>query len=145
MEKAMNSVEKVILYTLMILMAIVLIVAVVDLILTMVRELSTQPILVMTLESLLEVFGMFLLVLVGLELLDTIRAYVKEHVVHAEIVLLAALIAISRKAITLDYKSVEPAAIFSIAGLVIALAVGYYLIKRAGISQHEGTSTPMEH
>lgn len=137
MERTMNIVEKIILYTLMILMALVLILATVDLILTVFRQLSTEPILVMTLERLLEVFGMFLLVLVGLELLDTVKAYLKENVVHAEIVILAALIAISRKAITLDFENIEPPITFSIAALVIALAVGYYLLKHSGFPRHE--------
>lgn len=142
MERAMSFVEKIVLYTLMILMAVVLIVATVDLILTLVRELATPPFLVMTLERLLEVFGIFLLVLVGLELLDTIKAYIHEHVVHAEIVILAALIALSRKVITLDFKTIDPETAFAIAALVIALGAGYFLIKRAGFTKLSEDSTP---
>ena len=77
---------------------------------------------------------MFLLVLVGLELLNTIKAYVKEHVVHAEIVLLAALIAVARKAITLDLKQLAPATAFGLAALLLALATAYFLLKRAGVA-----------
>jgi uncharacterized membrane protein (DUF373 family) len=137
MDRALALVEKAILYVLMGLMAFVLIIATFDLIWTIGVAVSTPPILVVTLEALLDIFGMFLLVLVGLELLDTIKAYVKEHVVHAEIVLLAALIAVARKAITLDPKQLAPGVILGLAALLLALAAGYFLLKRAGV-----TSTP---
>jgi uncharacterized membrane protein (DUF373 family) len=134
MDRALALVEKAILYVLMGLMAIVLILATLDLIWTIGVAVSTPPFLVVTLEALLDIFGMFLLVLVGLELLDTIKAYVKEHVVHAEIVLLAALIAVARKAITLDLKQLAPEAALALAALLVALAAGYFLLKRAGVA-----------
>ena len=56
---------------------------------------------------LLEYFGYVLLVLIGVELLDTIRAYLQEHVVHVEIVLEVALIAVARKIIILELKDVS--------------------------------------
>lgn len=138
MERAVGIVEKVILYVLMALMAVLIILATLDLIWSIGTSIARPPFLLVTLEALLEMFGMFLLVLVGLELLDTLRAYVKEHVVHAEIVLLAALIAVSRKVITLDFKQLPPYTLFGIAGVVVALAAAYFLIKRAGIARSEG-------
>jgi uncharacterized membrane protein (DUF373 family) len=72
-----------------------------------------------------------LLVLVGLEVLATLRAYFKEHVVHAEIVLLAAMIAVSREAIILDVAHLDPIIPFAIAVLILALATAYFLVKRA--------------
>jgi len=134
MDRALALFEKVILYVLMGLMAIVLIVATIDLIWTIGVAVSTPPFLLLALEALLDIFGMFLLVLVGLELMDTIKAYVKEHVVHAEIVLLAALIAVARKAITLDLKQLAPAVLFGLAALLLALAAAYFLLKRAGVA-----------
>ncbi len=46
---------------------------------------------------------------------------------------LVAIIAIARKIIVLDYKYYTEWKILSIAGLLVALSVSYYLIKRAGI------------
>ena len=82
---------------------------------------------------------MFLLVLVGLELLDTITAYIREHVVHAEIVILAAMIAVARKAITLDLTKSEPIVAFGLAALVLALSAAYFLLRRAGVSDRAGS------
>jgi uncharacterized membrane protein (DUF373 family) len=119
----------------MALMAFVLILATLDLLWTIVTTLTAPPYLIVTLETLLDFFGMFLLVLVGLELLDTIKAYVQEHVVHAEIVLLAAMIAVARKVIALEIKELPPSIPFGIAALVLALAAAYYLLKRAGVDR----------
>ncbi len=46
-----------------------------------------------------EIFGFFMLILIGIELLETIRAYLVENVVHVEVVIEVALIAIARKVI----------------------------------------------
>ena len=134
MNRVMAIVEKAVLYALMALMAIVLILATLDLVWTIVLAVTTPPLLLVTLDTLLEIFGMFLLVLVGLELLDTITAYIREHVVHAEIVILAAMIAIARKAITLDLTKSEPMVAFGLAALVLALSAAYFLLRRAGVS-----------
>lgn len=134
MDRVLVLCEKAILYVLVALMTIVLFLATLDLIWTIGVAVSRRPFLVVTLEALLDIFGMFLLVLVGLELLDTIKAYVKEHVVHAEIVLLAAMIAVARKAITLDLQQVAPEVALGLSALLLALAAGYFLLKRAGLA-----------
>ncbi len=134
MNRVMAIVEKAVLYALMALMAIVLVLATLDLVWTIILAVTTPPLLLVTLDTLLEIFGMFLLVLVGLELLDTITAYIREHVVHAEIVILAAMIAVARKAITLDLTKSEPIVAFGLAALVLALSAAYFLLKRAGMS-----------
>ena len=138
MKRVMSIVEKAVLYALMALMAIVLILATLDLVWTIVLAVTTPPLLLVTLDALLEIFGMFLLVLVGLELLNTITAYIREHVVHAEIVLLAAMIAVARKAITLDLTKTEPIVAFGLAVLVLALSAAYFLLRRAGVSENLG-------
>lgn len=84
-----------------------------------------------------KVFGGFLSVLIGIELLHTIKMYLKEDVVHVEIVLLVALIGVSRHVIDLDMTHLEPMTIFGISSLIIVLSGGYFLIKkgmRAGIN-----------
>jgi uncharacterized membrane protein (DUF373 family) len=49
--------------------------------------------------SLLDVFGYFLLVLIGVELLETLRSYMKKDAIHVRVVLEVALIAMARKAV----------------------------------------------
>lgn len=84
------------------------------------------------LDNLLNVFGVFLLVLIGIELLDTIKVYFKENVIHVEVVILVALIAIARKVIVLDFEYYSGLEILGISAIIICLAAAYFLIKRAG-------------
>lgn len=76
------------------------------------------------------VFGGFLSVLIGIELLHTIKMYLKEDVVHVEIVLLVALIGVSRHVIDLDIVHLKPMTLFGISSLIIVLSGGYFLIKK---------------
>ena len=81
--------------------------------------------------DLLNVFSFVLLVIIGLELFESIKHYLSKHILQAEIILVVALTAIARKVIILDYDKQVPLVIIGIALLVVALAISYYLIKRA--------------
>ena len=54
-----------------------------------------------------EFVGFFLLVLIGIELLETIKAYLLTNVIHVEIVLEVALIAIARKVIIPGHQQIR--------------------------------------
>ena len=69
--------------------------------------------------------------LIGVELLETIRAYLNEHEVHVEIVLEVALIAVARKVVIIDVKEYSPDTLLAIAAIVLSLAGAYYLQKWA--------------
>ena len=84
----------------------------------------------MEIGELLEIFGFFLLVLIGVELLETIKAYLLEKVVHVEIVLEVALIAIARKVIILDLEKYDSLTVLGIAGLILAVAAAFFAVKR---------------
>ena len=72
-----------------------------------------------------------MLVLIGIELLDTIsKTYMSESTDHTQIVMAVAIIAISRKVIILDVKELSGLALVGIAAIILALSVGYFLIKR---------------
>ena len=83
------------------------------------------------LKHLHKIFGGFMLVLIGVELVHTVKMYLKEDVVHVEIVLLVALIGISRHVIDLDFKHLDPLTLIGVSSLIIVLSSGYYLIKKA--------------
>jgi uncharacterized membrane protein (DUF373 family) len=78
-----------------------------------------------------EVFAQFLLILIGIELMKTTIMYLEDHIVHVEVVLTVAIIAIARHAIDVDYKTTSPMAIIGLGLLVLALTAGYYLFKKA--------------
>ena len=70
-----------------------------------------------------------LLVLIGVELVESVQLFLTDAHVHVEFVILIALIAISRKIIILDLANTSALSLLGIAALVIALAAGYFLIK----------------
>lgn len=127
-----KRVEKYIIQLLIALMSILLIIASLQLAYEVVKAIITSEGFLIDLDGLMELFGVFLLVLIGIELLDTIKVYFKKHVIHVEIVLLVAIIAVARKVIVLDFEKYGGPEIIGIGLLVVALAGGYYLIKKTG-------------
>ena len=138
MIEIVNKFEKVVYALLMILLMAVLIAAVVELGWLLITSLiQTTPWLLET-HELIAVLGGFLLVLIGIELLDTIKAYFRENTIHVEIVILLAIIAIARKVILLDPASMTGyefgVEMMGTGVIVVGLMAGYYLIKKAGIT-----------
>ena len=78
----------------------------------------------------LEIFGFFLLVLIGLELLESMRVYLVKGVVHVQIVLEVALIAVARKVIILDIEKYAGLTLLGFAALILGVAVAFHFIMR---------------
>jgi uncharacterized membrane protein (DUF373 family) len=72
-----------------------------------------------------------MMILIGLELLESIRTYLSDELLHVEVVFLVAMIAIARKVIILEVKDLEPLVLMGIASIILALALGYYCVKKA--------------
>jgi uncharacterized membrane protein (DUF373 family) len=130
MYKWLRMFEKFIVYSLIIMMAITIFLATIDLGWTMVKDIISPPIFIINVNDLLEIFGMFLLVLIGIELLETIKTYSSESKIHLEVVFMVAMIAIARKIIILDLKEISNFTLIGLAAVIFSLSVGYYLIKR---------------
>lgn len=128
--------EKFMVSALMIMMAVVLGLATLDLGWVILKDVITAPYLLLDINELLDIFGLFMLVLIGIELLETImKTYLMEGKPHFEVVLSVAIIAIARKVIILDVKEVESLSLFGIAAIVIALTAGFFLMKRSQMSE----------
>jgi uncharacterized membrane protein (DUF373 family) len=132
LKKITRYVEKLIIHALIVMMAGVLILATIELGYFLISTIIQSRSLLINLDNLLDLFGIFLLVLIGIELLDTIKVYFKENVVHVEVVVLVAIIAISRKVIVLEPKDYEPETLIGIGLIILALSISYFLIKRLG-------------
>ncbi len=137
MLERLNQFEKIVYYTLVVLLALVIFISVVELVILMVDGLFTDHTFRLDNHEILTVFGFFLLILIGIELLDTIKAYIKKQEIHVEIIVLLAIIAVARKIILLDPYSDMPISDLTLWGMgvvVICLAAAYYLIRKAGVS-----------
>jgi len=117
-------------------MGLVVILATLELIYMIVMDIFSPPLMLLEIDELLDIFGYFLLILIGVELLETLRIYLKEHALNVQVVLLVAMIAIARKVITLDSGKIEGLTLIGIGFIILSLAAGYYLVKR---SQEETT------
>ena len=131
MQRILKQFEKYIVVTVLVLLMLAVLVATVELGVILVQQLREPPFLLLDLKELLEVFGFFLMVLIGIELMETVRAYLEENKVHAEVVLLVAMVAVARKVIILEYEDIAADLLLGMSALVLSLACGYYLVKKA--------------
>ncbi|MBU5614090.1 phosphate-starvation-inducible PsiE family protein [Geomonas azotofigens] len=131
MLRVIKRFERVIIMVLVVLMSVVLLLSTLELAWIIIQDIISPPVLLLDINELLDIFGLFMLVLIGIELLDTIaKTYMAESVDHAQIVMSVAIIAIARKVIILDVKELSGLALVGIAAILLALTVGYFLIKK---------------
>lgn len=80
-------------------------------------------------KTLFKIFGLFLNILIALELLENITAYLKKHVIQVELVIVTSLIAVARKIIILDLEKVTGEELIGLALAIFALSVSYWIVK----------------
>ncbi|MEI6063792.1 MAG: phosphate-starvation-inducible PsiE family protein [Pseudanabaena sp. ELA748] len=76
---------------------------------------------------LLKIFGMFLNVLIALELMENVTAYLRQHSVQLELVVITALTAVARKIVIFDTKADGDIAGLAIA--VLCLSISYWVVR----------------
>ena len=86
--------------------------------------------------ELFQLFGLFLNVLIALEILENITAYLKKHVVQVELVIVTSLIAVSRKIIILDLEKKDSNDLIALAVAVFSLSISYFIIRQANSKNH---------
>ena len=128
--KIFHSIEKYVAMALLILMGVVVISGAVELAYELLRSLVEPPGFFIGVRELLDLFGLFLMVLIGLELMTSIQMYMNEHTVNVEMMFLVALTAVTRKIVIFDASKSDPMVVFGIGFLVVSLSVGFYLIKK---------------
>jgi uncharacterized membrane protein (DUF373 family) len=113
----------------------VLVVAVVDLFslfITGTREKLAEVSTSADFQQLLQnAFGGILVIFVGLELLETMRAYFAEHHFRVEVILFVAIIATGRHIVLLDTHHTPPMTYLGLGSLMLALTASYFLLKRS--------------
>ncbi len=126
-----HSVKRLMSFIVLILMTIIVAISIVELGILLYTDLfdPTDDVLFLEIDELFRIFGFFFIILIGFELIETVEMYFKENVIHAEVVLLVAVIAVSRKVILLDLEKYDPLAIIGLGVIIIALGGCYYLIK----------------
>jgi uncharacterized membrane protein (DUF373 family) len=122
--------EQIIVTALIVMMGFTILLATIELAWLIIKDMITPPVILLEINELLDIFGLFLLVLLGIELVSTLKTYLTENEIHVEVVFAVALIAIGRKVIILDVKEISSLSLLGIAAIIISLSVGYFLVKR---------------
>jgi uncharacterized membrane protein (DUF373 family) len=81
-------------------------------------------------DELLGIFGQFLIILLGFELLETVIAYLRDDAIHVEVVLIVALIALARKMIVVEATTVSGFTMIGIGILMLSIAASYWLVMQ---------------
>ena len=123
--------ERIITHSLLLLMAGVVLLATIELAWILVQDVLTPPLFLLEIHELLELFGLFLLVLIGIELLHSVKTYSVHREFHLETVVTVAIVAVARKIIVLDPEELPQSTLLGTAALVLALAVAYYVMRRS--------------
>ena len=140
----LKTFEKYVAITLMFMMAVVIFFGTIEVGYLIVIDLLSPPLFMLEVNEFLEIFGQFLLVLIGVELLETINSYHEDRTIRVEIVVIVAIIAIARKVITLDYKTLSSYTFFDVGAAVLFLAITFYLLKKARVSKRFVKSVGLE-
>ncbi|MBN2338068.1 MAG: phosphate-starvation-inducible PsiE family protein, partial [Acidobacteria bacterium] len=123
--------EVVIVATLVIILAAILLLSTADVAFSISREVWRSPTFLIESDNLMGLFSSILIVIIGLEMLETIKAYLKEDVVHVELVVLVAIIALGRKVILWDFNKYSFCELIGLSFLMLSLALVFFLIRKA--------------
>jgi uncharacterized membrane protein (DUF373 family) len=130
-ETLITKVQKFAVLALAAMLVLVMLLSTIHLGVLIAEEIWKPPRWLIAVQGLLEIFGYFLLVLIGVELLETLKAYVRKDVIHVRVVLEVALIAMARKVIIEEPNTVPGLTLFGIAALILALGIAFYFERQA--------------
>jgi uncharacterized membrane protein (DUF373 family) len=131
LERLIAKVQWLVVIVLMIILSLVVLLSTAHLIVLIAEEIWKPPRFLIAVPDLLEIFGYFLLVVIGVELLDTLKGYLNKNVMHARVVLEVGLIAVARKVITMEPSAMSYQTMLGIAALILALGIAFYLESKA--------------
>lgn len=130
--RILKSFEHTVVLLLMVFLMVVVALTTLELGWLVVRDIgSVNGRLLLDVDEMFELFGFFLLVLIGMELLVTLKAFLYEKVIHVEVVLEVSLIAAAQKIIVMNTSQLGAVSLLSMAVLVLALAVAFWVVRAA--------------
>jgi uncharacterized membrane protein (DUF373 family) len=131
LETLLSKIQKFTIFALAVMLAVVVTLSTLHLGMLIAQEIWTPPRFLIRVQGLLEIFGSFLLVLIGVELLETLKAYLKTDVIHVRVVMEVVLIAMARKLIIEEPNAAPGLTLLGIAALSVALSIAFYFERGA--------------
>jgi len=129
MLKNIERFEYVINVALLVMLSLIVVLATIALGWIIVKDVLKPPVFLLNIDELLELLNAFLLILIAVELLHTVKSYLMENTIHVEVILAVGIIAIARKVIILEPKKMDGLSLLGIAAIIFALTAGYYFVK----------------
>lgn len=130
MLKFVQTVKKMVVAALILMLLIAVILGTVALGRTLVLQILEPPFMLLDTRVLFDIFGLFLVILIGIELLKSMMLFLGEDRVNPELVAEVAIIALCNKIITLDLKDVPGATLLGVAAMLIGLAAAYFVFRK---------------
>jgi uncharacterized membrane protein (DUF373 family) len=125
-----HRLEKLIAKTLSIGLIFVVFTSVIELFKTLINEIIVNHSDSFFKEDMFYILGLFLNILIILEVLENITIYLKNQAFALELVIATALIALARKIIIYDIKTSGANELLGVSGSLLALSISYWLIKK---------------
>ncbi|TKB10844.1 phosphate-starvation-inducible PsiE family protein [Desulforhopalus sp. IMCC35007] len=135
--------ERIVTGLLVIMLALVVVLALIDLGWLLVQDILKPPLFILEIGDLLEIFGVFLLVLIGLELLETVKCYYLKGKIELKVIFTVALIAIGRKIIILEPDKYSGLTLIGIGVIILALVAGYFVVSSTGMKFQRSLTKPV--
>lgn len=126
------SFKTIIIFILLVLMAIIIVISVIYLVWSMIDNFVLGGIDIKNIDKgeILHIFGLLLVVIIGLELMDLLLGYVRKGVLQIQLVLFIAIIAVAREFVIYNYDTINGVDLASMGVAVVALAAASYLIYK---------------
>ncbi|MDN5310302.1 MAG: hypothetical protein PWP14_1696 [Methanolobus sp.] len=134
MMKYVNHFQRIIVWAVILMMVLVIVSATIEIAWTILHDLATPPYLLLDVNRVLDIFGLFFIVIIGIELLETIKMIIEESIMNVDVIILVGITAIVRKILIIDIKETSPYFLIGMGVLILALAATYYLVIISGKS-----------
>jgi len=128
--KILHFCEKLIAKILSASLIVVIFVSLVDLIKYLYTDLFGQHPIGFFGTTLIQIFGLFLNILIAMELLENISGYLKRNVIQVELVIVTSIIAVARKIIIFDFNKYGEMQLGALVVATLGLSGSYWLLKQ---------------
>jgi len=125
--------EHIVTGVLVLMLALVIVLSLIDLVWLLIQDTLKPPLFILEIDDLLDIFGFFLLVLIGLELLETIKCFYLEGRIELKVIFTVALTALGRKIIILEPEKYGGLTLVGIGVIILALVAGFFVVSSRGL------------
>jgi uncharacterized membrane protein (DUF373 family) len=131
MLKFIERIERGVVFVLVILLLIAVVLGTVELARILLARILTAPRFLVDVTTLFDSFALFLVIVVGLELLKSIKSYLIQGSINPSFVIEVAIITLGNKLITLDFKEAHFDLLIGMGAILVGLAATYFVLKKS--------------